>query len=96
LNGEGSGRTCAGAIAAASPFFGPFSSRSLSLSISNTFWDLVLAKNGKFWDLFLAQKWQFLRPRFGQVLGPRFSPEMASFKTSFWPIVSLSGNFRTA
>ncbi len=90
MNGEGSGRTCPGAIAAASPFFAPFN-RALSLALD--FHHVLGSRFGQEWQVLRSRfspEWQFLRPRFDQV-GPRFSAEMASFDTSFWPRMDRFG-----
>jgi hypothetical protein len=75
LNGEGSGRTCPGAIAAASPFFAPFN-RALSLALD--FHHVLGSRFGQEWQVLRSRfsaEWQILRPLFYQVLGPRFGQD---------------------
>jgi hypothetical protein len=71
--------------------------RALPLPLD--FHHVLGSRFGQEWQVLRSRfspEWQILRPLFDQFFGPRFSPEMAILETSFWPIVSLSGNFRTA
>jgi hypothetical protein len=65
--------------------------RALSLALD--FQHVLGSRFGQEWQVLRSRfspEWQFLRPRFDQV-GPRFSAEMASFDTSFWPRMDRFG-----